>query len=185
MPKLKRSRINFSIKTDFQLRILFKIVGIILLGTIATSGVFYYYANEEIGNSFRHFHITARNFLDYLFPAVLISGLVGFIVATIISFFFPHTFGGPLYRIERDLTEKIGEGDLTVRYHLRKGDALKDLADSLNNMLEKIGGKIKEIEAASGDLSHLISANDNPALKKVREAHKKLTDKIGRFKTPH
>lgn len=184
MGKINRSRINFSIKSNFQLKLLFKILGIILFGTAVTSGVFYYYANQEIGDSFKHFHITARNFLDYLMPAIVVSGVLGFIVASIIAFFFPHTFGGPLFRIERDLAEKVSNGDLTVRFYLRKSDALKDLCKSLNDMLEGIGKKIKEIGSASKELSQLIPADDEQTFKELREAQEKLTDKINRFKFP-
>lgn len=178
----KRKTINFSIKKEFQLKLLFQILGIVLAGTLITSAVFYFYANREIGDSLRSFHVNARNFLDYLFPAVMVSGLAGFIIASIISLFFPHTFGGPFFRIERDLVEKVGEGDLTTRFYLRKGDNVKDLADSLNKMLDKLCAKMNDIETASENLKSLVSASNPPGQDKLREAQKSLAEKISIFK---
>lgn len=183
MPNLvKRKLINFSIKREFQVKLLLKVLGIVLVGTAITSAVFYFYADREIGNSLKSFHVNARNFLDYLFPAIMVSGVLGFIIASIVSVFFPHTFGGPLFRIERDLVEKVGEGDLTVRFHLRKGDNVKDLADSLNQTFDKMCVKIKDIETASENLTKLISTNSPPGSEKLMEAQKNLTEKINKFK---
>lgn len=182
MQKFKRKVLNFSIKRSFQFKLLLKILFIIFLGTAVTSGVFYFYANREISDSFRQFHITARNFLDYLLPAVLVSGGLGSIIAITLSLFFPLSLAGPLYRIEKDLREKVGEGDLTVRYRLRKGDELKDLADTLNIVLEKISLRVKDIDSASVELSQLISENDNRNLKGLKEAGKRLTQAVKKFK---
>lgn len=178
----RRKTINFSIKKEFQLKLLFKILGIVLTGTLVTGAVFYFYANREIGDSLRSFHVNARNFLDYLFPAVMVSGIAGFIIAAIISLFFPHTFGGPFFRIERDLVGKVGEGDLTVRFYLRKGDSIKDLADCLNKMLDKLCAKMKDIETASENLKSLVSTSSPSGQDKLREAQKNLAEKINIFK---
>ena len=182
MQKFKRKILNFSIKRSFQFKLLIRILFIILLGTAVTSGVFYFYANREISDSFRQFHITARNFLDYLLPAVLVSSGAGLTIAIIISLFFPGSLAGPLYRIERDLREKVGEGDLTLRYRLRKGDELKDLAETLNIVLDKIGLRVKDIESASVELSQLISENDNRNIKGLKEVGKRLTQAVKKFK---
>ncbi len=182
MRKVKKSRVNFSIKKSFQLKLIFRILFIILLGTAVTSGVFYFYANREIGSSFKHFHVSARNFLDYLFPAIMASGGLGVLVAIVVSVFFPHSIAGPLYRIERDLKEKIGEGDLTIRFHLRNGDDLKELADNLNEVLEKTGSKIKNIESASGELSRLMLSNNSLETEGLKEAREKLTSALNKFK---
>lgn len=87
MEKHRRSSINYSIKTHFQVMLFLKIAVIILVSIMVTTGVFYFYANREIGDSFKQFHITARNFLDYLLPAVIISGGLGIVVAFGIAMF--------------------------------------------------------------------------------------------------
>lgn len=183
MQKVRRSRINYSIKTRFQLMLILKVTFIILVSIVVTTGVFYFYANREIGDSFKQFHVTARNFLDYLLPAVIISGALGIVVALGIALFFPHSFAGPLYRIERDLKERVGEGDLTTRFYLRKGDNVKELAESLNIMLEKLNLRIRDIGTISNDLSRLLSAGENIPIKELKVIQERLIGAIQKFKT--
>lgn len=180
--KIRRSKINYSIKTRFQIRVFLKITTIVLLSIAVTSGVFYLYANREIGSTFRQFHVNATNFLDYLIPAILTAAVGGFFMALGITLFFPHTFAGPLYRIERDLKEKIGDGDLTVRFYLRKGDELNELVASIHTMLEKWSLHIKNIESANTEFLHLISQNGPPSAQKLKEVQEKLTAAVKNFK---
>lgn len=183
MQKVKRSKINYSIKTSFQIRLFLKIALIILLSIAVTSGVFYFYSNREIGDSFTRFHVTARNFLDYLLPSVIASGILGLIIALAITIFFPHSIAGPLYRIEKDIKEKIGEsGDLTFRFNLRNGDELKDLADSLNIMLEKVNSNIMDVESIAAELLRLASSSDKIDTKDLRAVHDSLRGIIQKFK---
>ncbi len=183
MEKHRRSSINYSIKTHFQVMLFLKIAVIILVSIMVTTGIFYFYANREIGDSFKQFHVTARNFLDYLLPAVIISGGLGIVVAFGIAMFIPHSFAGPLYRIERDLKERIGEGDLTTRFYLRKGDKVKELAESLNIMLEKLNLKIGDVKTISNDLSLLSSANGNLPIEKLKLIQERLAEAVQKFKT--
>ncbi len=182
MQKIKRSNINYSIKTRFQVMLFLKVAMIVLVSIVITTSIFYFYSNREIGDSFKFFHVTARNFLDYLLPAVMVSGAFGLVVALIITLFFPHSFAGPLYRIERDIKEKIGEGDLTARFHLRKGDNVNELADSLNSMLEKLNLKMMDIKTISNDLSRLLSSNENIPIKEFKEIEERLTGVVQKFK---
>ncbi|MBI3584842.1 MAG: methyl-accepting chemotaxis protein [Nitrospinae bacterium] len=183
MKKHRSSKINYSIKTHFQIMLFLKVTVIVLVSIIVTTSVFYFYANREIGDSFKHFHVTARNFLDYLLPAVMVSGGLGIVVALGITLFFPHSFAGPLYRIERDMKEKIGEGDLTIRFKLRNGDQVKELAESLNIMLEKLNLKIRDIKTISNDLSLLSSAKENLPIEELKVIQEKLAEAVQKFKT--
>ncbi|MBI3582882.1 MAG: methyl-accepting chemotaxis protein [Nitrospinae bacterium] len=150
--------------TNFQIRLFLKIAFIIFVSITVTCGVFYFYADKEIVNSMGQFHITAENFLDYLLPAILTSGILGFIAAMVIAIFLPHSYGGPLYRIERDL-KRIGDGDMTIRFRLRKGDELKVLAESLNIMLEKISSNVREMKSVSIKCSQLVNEHEKDKLK--------------------
>ncbi len=48
-----------------------------------------------------------------------------------------HRIVGPMHRIMRTL-EAIGQGDFSQRVQLRQGDALEDLARSINKMAEAL-----------------------------------------------
>ena len=49
-----------------------------------------------------------------------------------------HRIVGPMNRLKRTL-ETIGSGDFSQRITLRQGDALEDLAKSINQMAESLG----------------------------------------------
>lgn len=182
--KIRRSIINYSIKRQMQIRLLVNVMVIALIATALTSAIFYFYSNQEIGQSLKQFHVHARSFLDFLFPAIIIALIVGIVIAFGIAVFFPHKIAGPLYRIERDVKEKIGEGNLSVRFSLRKGDEVGELADALNVMVEKLKLKIGKIKTAADDLS-LQARNLNKgdeSLRKIIEIAKRLEEAVREFK---
>ena len=180
MKKDRRKKINFSVKREMQLRLLLKILTIVSIGIGLMGLIFYIYSNREIGNSYRQFHITAKNFLDYLMPAVIISLVIGFLASIGITIFFPHKIAGPLYRIERDLREKVGAGDLRVKFILRKGDEVQDLADAINTTIEQLREKIERVNDVVDRIDGAIKnkADDDELEKLVRE----LKEAINVFK---
>ena len=172
----KRKIINFSVKKHLQLRLFVKVLGVAVVGIGIMAAIFYFYSNREINDSYKQFHIHAKNFLDYLLPAVVLSLIAAVIFAIGITMFFPLRIAGPLFRIERDLKEKVSEGDLTVRFKLRPGDEVEDLADSINMSLEKLGARIKSIRAATEKLTSRISAEDKEASELIKELNNILKE---------
>ena len=154
--KNRRSIINYSIKREMQIRLLIKVMLVSLIGIIMVSAVFYFYSNIKIEGTYRQFHIHAKNFLDYLLPVVIAAGVLGVIFAAFFAAFFPHSIAGPLHRMERVLKDDVGEGNFTVRFHPRKGDEVKELADALNAMVEKLNLKMKEMDKIFSALEVLI-----------------------------
>lgn len=185
MSKQRRSVINYSIKRKMQLRLLLNVMLVALIAAGLTAAFFYFYSNQEIGQSFKQFHIRARSFLDLLLPAVVFALAIGIAIAFVMALFFPHRIAGPLYRIERDLKEKVGEGDLTVKFSIRKGDEVGELADALNIMIEKIKLKIARIKAASDELAfHSINVNkgEEEHIKKLSEIAEKIQEATKEFR---
>ncbi|MBI3291577.1 MAG: HAMP domain-containing protein [Elusimicrobia bacterium] len=78
------------------------------------------------------------------------------VITVVIACFISHKFAGPLYRFER-VAEQVGQGDLTVRVHLRKGDELTETAGHLNQMIialqEKVLRDRRLAEQLSGKLT--------------------------------
>lgn len=181
--KNRRSVINYSIKKQMQFRLLARVMLIALIATGLVAVFFYFYSNQEIGQSFRHFHIQARNFLDFLLPSIVIALIIGIVIAFSMAIFFPHRIAGPLYRMERELKEKVSEGDLTVRFSVRKGDELGELAQALNIMIEKLNLRLGRIKTASDELA-VCSNNVNKGdehLKKILDAQKRLEEAVKEF----
>lgn len=182
--KNRRSIINFSIKRNMQLRLLGKVMGVALLALVMTSLLFYFYSNQEVGETYGQFHVKLNNFLELLLPAIMISAVVGSVAALCLAIFLPHQIAGPLYRIEQILMNKVGEGDLSVRFVLRKGDEVTDLADALNSMIEKLGERLKRIRSASEKLSSLSSTKKQEELspENLSEIAKEMEDAVSVFK---
>lgn len=165
--KNRRKILNFSVNRKLQLRLFIKILGIATIGVVIMATVFYLYSNREIGNSYRQFHIHANNFLELLFPAAISSMILAIVAAIVITLFLPVRIAGPLYRIERDLKDRVSQGDLTMRLKLRKGDEFGELADTINMTIDSLRQKIDMIVQPAEELVTRIKAGDGNANKEI------------------
>ncbi len=71
----------------------------------------------------------------YWKPIVLIS-LANLLLIVIFSLFYSHSMAGPVYNIKRSL-EELRDGKTPRHIRVRKGDQFKDLAELLNEVIEK------------------------------------------------
>jgi methyl-accepting chemotaxis protein len=179
---MKRKRINYSIKTNMQMRMFFKVFIISLIGVGLMASIFYFYSDRAINDSYRQFHVHADNFLDLLLPAILLSLLVTIILSAAITLFIPIKYAGPLFRIERELRERIGAGDLTVRFTLRPGDEVKDLADAVNSCLETLGRKVAKVRKSAEELDAAMKDKDRAGDSAAKEIIKKIKEELNQFK---
>ncbi|MBU0679938.1 MAG: methyl-accepting chemotaxis protein [Proteobacteria bacterium] len=181
----KRKILNLSVNRAMQLRMIGKMSSIILVSLLISSGVYYYYANQEITASFQMFHIKAKNFLDFLLPVVGLSFAISLVVGTLASLFFPKNIAGALYRIEQDVT-RMAEGDLTVRINLRSGDEGSALAGRINQLVELFSETVVDMQ----DLVRHTQTINGPGPEMTREESRdefqeiqdRLTRKMKQFK---
>ena len=75
----------------------------------------------------------ANIILLILMPIILLPLVIG-------AIFMSHKIAGPMYRIEMEL-ERILNGDLSKRIILRKGDYMKEIADGINLLIDKLAKK--------------------------------------------
>jgi methyl-accepting chemotaxis protein len=164
---------------------LLKIWTILFVASLFAGLVFYFYGNVNVGNSYRLFHVKAKNFLDFLLP-VLVSGFVGSLVlGGLIALFFPHAFAGPLHRIERELVD-IGAGNLDKVITLRKGSEVHELADAINDMAANLRVKMQNIKQVCEEINAGVeefSAGDSESgLKRIADGNGRLQESLKRFK---
>ena len=57
---------------------------------------------------------------------------------SVFKIFFSHKIAGPVYRMKTTVDKFLETGTGPETIHLRKGDAFKDLSDSLNRLFAKI-----------------------------------------------
>jgi methyl-accepting chemotaxis protein len=175
-----RKMINFSVKRQLQFRLLCKVLGIVFVGVGIMAVIFYFYSNREINDSYRQFHVNAKNFLDYLWPAVISSLLLSTVAAIGITLFLPQRIAGPLYRIEKDLNDVVSRGDLTHRIELRKGDEVTDLAEAVNMTVDSLREKIERINEPAVKLNakiiELQGQTDHDIQRLAKETHEALKE---------
>jgi HAMP domain-containing protein len=75
-------------------------------------------------------------FVASLRPLIIILPIV-FAVLAIIVIFISHRIAGPLYRLKMYM-EKVENGDYSVKLNFRKNDAIHDIADGFNRMVQGI-----------------------------------------------
>ncbi len=76
-------------------------------------------------------------------PLIIILPLV-FLVLSAIVIFISHRIAGPLFRLKMFM-RKVGEGDLSVKLSFRNYDAIHDVADCFNEMVQNLRKKENEI----------------------------------------
>lgn len=128
----KRKKLNLTVKREFQVWLLIRIFGTILVSSLVAAAILFFYARQEIGASFYEAHIRIRHVSDLLIPVVIAGSLVSLISGTILALFLPQKIAGPIFRIEEDL-KKIKAGQLDKVIKIRQGDPLQDFAETINS----------------------------------------------------
>ncbi len=175
----RRRFINFSIKKRMQARLLIGLMLVVLISVGLTSAFFYFFSSHEVGETYKQFHVNAKNFLEFLLPGVIIAFMIGLVSAIAVGVFIPHRIAGPLYRIERDIKDKVGEGNFKAKFSVRNGDEVGELAEALNIMVEKLRLKVERVKAASGEVAR--TSKQNEGNKEARRAAEKLEEAVKEF----
>jgi methyl-accepting chemotaxis protein len=162
---------------------LMRLLLLLLVCLFLASLVFYLFSNQEVGTSYRMFHVKAKNFLDFLLPVVLGAFFAGLLAGGAISLFFPKRIAGPLHRIEREL-DLIGTGDLTVFIVLRKGDEMKSLAEGINRMVVRTRERISSLQDTLEKARKLIPTDggEGERLEEIRRLHDSLFRELRQFR---
>ncbi|MBN1662765.1 MAG: methyl-accepting chemotaxis protein [Deltaproteobacteria bacterium] len=192
-------RRHYFIDKKFQTGFAVKFLVIVAVAVIAGLVLFLYYSTGTITAGYTGSEVkllkTGAFFLPTLlastFAIIFVSGSVAIIVMILIS----HRIAGPLYRFEKILTE-LYNGDLTLRFSLRKNDQLKDLADRINGLSAIMDEKIGNIKTQAIELDRLASelqmlAASHPAIEKdierlikeIKQRLVELQDAAQHFKT--
>ena len=174
----RRKRLNFSIKRDFQLRLLFKVFTIVILSVISSLLIIYVISHQELGETYYQAHIRVKNFQQLLLPVIIGGILIGSFVGFLVALFFPHPIAGPLYRIEREL-KRVGEGDLSLNLRIRKKDELQDLVSVINEVIDNLNKKIKLLKLASNKLEASLKQGE---VSQARSASSQIKEVLSTFK---
>ena len=138
------------IQKEFQSRVIINFCLLVISGSLLFCLAYYYSLNVKLDGNYAESLDKVRflksAFMDRFFIielAVLVFLGVG---VTIMTLLMSHSIAGPLWRIEQT-AKAVGAGDMAVRIHLREKDEIRSLADQMNNMVETIGTRLKDISA--------------------------------------
>jgi len=117
-----------------------------------------------------------------LLPKVLILAFFIFIGGIFIS----HKLAGPMYRFEQS-AKAVSQGDLSVRFGVRKGDEMKKAALSLEYMTETLRKDIERIKNLNNELKEkvnkLSSSSSNKEIEHIKEIVDYIDNLLSRYKT--
>ena len=189
-----KRRILF-IEKAFQLKFIAKVTTVVVLGTILTGGLLYLLADREFGRAFYSAHYQARSSWELLLPAVLVSCFVSMcivaLLAVVLTLYDSHRIGGPLYRFRANL-KTIGGGDLTLVTHLRDGDELRPLTETMNQMTQSLRTRVvaattaeKELETALSEARQALGRGEpmgEECLNRLDASRQQLAVALGEFR---
>lgn len=108
-------------------------------GILLLCMLLYYLADEELGRSFYSIHLRLRNTWQILFPAVLLSGGISYLLTIgatlLLALRESHRLGGPIHKFTR-LFSQLEAGRFGVDFHFRRGDLLFGLGESYRAALQ-------------------------------------------------
>jgi len=179
----RRKLLNFSINRSMQLRMIGRISCILFICLLLSSAVYFHFASQEIGASFKMFHIKARSFLDMLLPVVAASFAVSLLCGVVASLFFPKNYAGALYRIEEDLKKVIETSDLRVRVQLRDGDQAMLLAEQVNLLLDDYCSRVNKSQQILQQLKAACEQGVGVSPEELENLRGQLETQLGSLKT--
>ncbi|MBE0433573.1 HAMP domain-containing protein [candidate division WOR-3 bacterium] len=136
---MKYKRRHYLIHKGFQFRMIGIVLLLVLGATILTTVVNHFFFLSSIVR-FTEEHgrpPTGSELIAASTRPLLVIIPVAFVLLAIICLFISHRIAGPLHRLKMYM-DKVQAGDLDVELKFRKGDAIHDVADSFNHMVEGI-----------------------------------------------
>ena len=183
---IQNKRKNYYIKKEFQRAFIIKFCVLVILGAAVSGAIIYLASSGTATTAFENSRIRIKSTADFILPAVLLTTAVVAVLvclATIIvTLYASHKIAGPLYRIEKDLG-KVLEGDLRVKFNLRKNDQLQALANMIELLIAGLRHDVLEIQGIKNELKTILEElrqkGGNGGLveagRKLQEIEKKLS----------
>ena len=139
MEKGFRRRRHYIIKWKFQFRYIGLILAVMFIGAAISGFTIYYNSWVLLGDMLANVYPQGR--LAQIFGAVNIKLAINMAFVAVlclgIGILASHRIAGPIYRMIRFL-DTVTKGDYSQRLRLRKHDELKDMAEAINKLVERL-----------------------------------------------
>ena len=140
-PAFKRR--TFLVKKGLQFRYIGLVLAVLVLTSVVTGYTVFATCwtifGEKLANVYPQGRLVyvLRNVNMALVMNLLFISPIIFIIGLLSS----HKIAGPLYRIEKAITD-ISKGSIGLKIKLRRGDELKDLADVVNTLTDNLRNSV-------------------------------------------
>ena len=101
----------------------------------------------------RQFEAQERSFLGSVNQAVLISGIIAVVIASILGLTLARTLTRPIRELT-NATQAVAQGELGYQVQVHSQDELGDLASSFNLMSEDLSKSIQSRRQMTADIAH-------------------------------
>lgn len=135
----RRNKFRFVIKHKMQLRYAIVMLTFAGISCVVVGGTIFFTGWELFGGKLAELYPQGRfNALIFSINMALLRNVLLILPAVfLLSYYFSHKIAGPLYRIEQTLKE-VGRGRLDFKIKFRKGDELRELETSINDMIQNL-----------------------------------------------
>jgi len=151
-PKRKQVYIN----KDFQTRFIIKFVLVLVLAGAISIGLTLFNTQGTLTSSFSNSKLVIQSTSLAIMPSVIYTNLITTavvgIIMVMVAMLVSHKIAGPMLRFEIDI-KRIAGGDLKNRINTRQGDQFKELALSLNTMIEQLNQRLSGIKQQASALA--------------------------------
>ena len=190
-PSPQNPRRQVYIQGSFQRQFVLQFCGVVFIGCALFGVILYYYSSHTLTTAFSHSRLHVMSTAEFLLPALGLTALtVSALVAAATALrvlIFSHRIAGPLYRLEKTV-QAMGQGDLSMRVHLRNRDELKGFAQSLDKAVADLRRRIQEVSESSEKVGRLVERIQReptvpPKLvEELQDIRAQMDEAIARFK---
>jgi len=164
---------NFFVKKSLQLRLIFNIVGVVMLTTVVScfSVLAVYYMKYKVVVVYSldktTLNLTSQNILYILLPVLLVSALLNFLLALGIGFYASRKYAIPIFKLEQ-WASLLLQGKLTAVLHFREKEEMIELTSKCNHLtnffLQHFLTIKRQVEAIKRD------HKDSPAILQIEKS---------------
>ncbi|MCL2690372.1 MAG: hypothetical protein FWE57_11090 [Chitinispirillia bacterium] len=157
---------NFFIKKALQIRLIVKVMIVALISSIVSAGalLFVYYMRYETVVVYQwnqvNNELMRENIINLILPSLVISTLVGLVVAGGIGTYASRKYAVPIYKIE-NWAAMLLKGNLAAVLRFREREEMKELSEKCNEVTAKLRVTLIEIKSKVKNLQDSYPQNSD------------------------
>lgn len=195
--KKKWRRRNYFIKKELQGRYIFTFFLFVIAGSIVFTLIFSMLTSDTLTIAYKDYNLrigkTPLILLREILGAHWIFIVTAALVVVVLSMFFTHRLAGPLFRFEKSVEEMV-KGNFDFEIHLRKKDEGKELAETMNRLIDMISSSVKEMRGLTDKIGDRLAEADRSddqtkectgtaaGIKEARALNQRLREILYQFK---